>query len=272
MSAGFWQESLVEGLVALLRPSGDVWALAHFGSAMRPIQRDRWSDVDALVVVAEGAVERFHPSLDWLHPLGKVYAYDQSSTAFTAVTRVCFRNFRRVDLLFATEPALARIAAGPFWDGIHVLFSRSPVADRVLAQRFTPPTPPLISPEQFDRMVNAFWFKATLAVTKVARDELLIALHLALDLVRDCCVLGMLLRDRAEGTNHHRHGGTGNRIIEQLTSTQHPYTAVGILDSVAASAAAFDALAARWSPGYQERHGPLLSSLNEARCALPSEH
>ena len=33
---------------------------------------------------------------------------------------------------------------------------------------------------------------------------------MALDLARDCLVLGMLLRDDTSGTTHHRQGGTEN--------------------------------------------------------------
>jgi hypothetical protein len=43
-------------------------------------------------------------------------------------------------------------------------------------------------------MVQGFRFKSVLAVTKVVRNNLLITLHLAQDLVRDCCVLGSRIR------------------------------------------------------------------------------
>lgn len=100
---------------------------------------------------------------------------------------------------------------------------------------------------------------------KVVRDDLLIALHLALDLVRDCCVLGMLLRDRAEGTNHHRHGGIGNIFVAQLRTTARPFDAAGILDSVEQSSILFDSLAAQWSDEYKEHRRPLVAAINRAR-------
>jgi hypothetical protein len=116
--------------------------------------------------------------------------------------------------------------------------------------------------------VNSFWFKGMLAVTKVVRNDLLIALHLALEMVQDCCVLGMLLRDRLEGTAHHRHGGVGNETVSQLAPTRQPYTASGILDSLEQSSLAFDRLAAQWSDDYQEQRHPLLAGINTARQAL----
>jgi hypothetical protein len=84
-------------------------------------------------------------------------------------------------------------------------------------------------------------------VYKVVRNDLLIALHLAQELIRDCSVLGMMLRDRATGTNIHKHGGIGNQIVAQLEVTQKPFTPVGILDSIRESNEVFENLACEWS-------------------------
>jgi hypothetical protein len=78
----------------------------------------------------------------------------------------------------------------------------------------------------------------------------------------------MLLRDRAEGTAHHRHGGSGNAVVDRLDATRHQHTAAGILETVEESAIAFEALAAEWSPDYESRRGPLLAWIKEARRKL----
>src|SRR5262249_24998077 len=83
-----WPEAAIEELVSLLQPDEAVRALALFGTAAR--QPDIWSDVDLLLVVDEAAWERFHPALDWLRPLGELYAWDQSAGPWTSVTRACF--------------------------------------------------------------------------------------------------------------------------------------------------------------------------------------
>ena len=114
-------------------------------------------------------------------------------------------------------------------------------------------------------MSHRFWFKSMVAGYKVVRHDLLIALHLALDLVRDCCVLGMLLRDRAEHTDHHREGGVGNQIVDLLKTTQQPYTASGILDMIEQSSILFDQLASEWSEAYQAHRYPLLNWLHHIR-------
>jgi hypothetical protein len=110
-------------------------------------------------------------------------------------------------------------------------------------------------------MVSTFWFKGVMAVHKVARDDLLIALHLALDLVRDCCVLGMMLRDRVEGTDDHRTGGMGNQVIAEFGGIRQPPTAAGILGVIEQSSILFDKLAAQWSDSYTDRRQPLLARI-----------
>jgi hypothetical protein len=266
-----WQGAAIQDLVRRLDPDPDVRALAVFGSAAA--EPDLWSDIDLLLVAAESARERFHPSLDWLKPLGELYTWDQSSHEFAAVTRACFPDFRRIDFLVTTEAALEQVDRWPrvpFWNGARLLFSRSPRVDHVLARTFPRPQPGLMTVEQFHAMANGFWFKGMLALTKVMRDDRLIALHLALEMVQDCCVLGMLLRDRAEGTEHHRHGGSGNEVTAMLESTRHPHTAAGILDTLEQAALAFDRLAAQWSAEYRQQRHPLLSWIQQARRELSS--
>jgi hypothetical protein len=267
IAASGWQQAALQDLTRLLEPDPAVLALALFGSALQP-EPDVWSDLDLLLVVEESAKERFYPATDWLAPLGELYTWDQSANRYVSVTRACFRDFRRLDFLITTQPALEQIGEWPsvaFWSGTRTLFSRSPRVDRVLAGTFACPEPGLMTAEQFQEMVNGFWFKGMLAVTKVIREDLLIALHLALEMVQDCCVLGMLLRDRAEGTAHHRHGGAGNEVARQLEAVQHPYTAAGILDCLEQASIAFDGLAARWSSAYAEQRLPLCSWIELAR-------
>jgi hypothetical protein len=259
-----WQARTVEQLKALLQPNERVRALALFGTAGGPAE-DLWSDIDLLVVAEVG---EFYPATGWLAPVGELYTIDQSQSPFYSVTRACFRDFRRIDFLVASEAALERIEEWPrvpFWNGTQLLFSRSPIADRALARSFAPPEPEPISDEGFAAVTNGFWFKGILAVTKVMRDDLLIGLHLALEMLQECLVLGMLLRDRAAGTAHHRRGGPGNDDVARLAAAQHPFTAAGILDTLEACAIAFDELCARWSPGYRERRHPLLAWIGFAR-------
>ncbi len=122
--------------------------------------------------------------------------------------------------------------------------------------------------EQFLELVRDFRFKSMLAVHKVVRNDLLIALHLTLDLIRDCSVLGMMLRDRATGTNIHKDGGLGNQVVSKLEITQRPFTASGILDSITASNEAFERLAHEWSDTYTDERQHLLNWIEKAKTEL----
>ncbi len=254
-----WQETMVRNMTALLEPQEAARALILKGSYANPtIQPDTWSDIDVTLVVANGMLSTFFPTLAWLEPLGNLYTFDQSVYAHGGTTRVCFTDFRRIDCTCVEE---AHFLEQPIYSAAtKLLFSRSPVVDENLA-RITvgPPTAPQIPSTEFEQMSNQFWFKGMLITNKVMRNDLLIATHLALELIQDLCVLAMMLRDRAYGTSHHREGGMGNDFIAQLNLTRHPYTAMGILETVKGCSIQFDTLAQEWMPGYQERRHPLLA-------------
>ena len=264
-----WHTQAIEGLQTLLMPSDNVIAFALFGSALPSNDKfDVWSDLDCLLIVKDETYSQFYPATEWLESFGELYTHQQSETIFYGTLRTCFVDFRRLDIVVTTPSRLNRLAEWPripFWRGVRLLFSRSHEITQLLSQAWPVPEPTFPSPSQFDEMVDHFWFKAVLASSKVIRDDRLIALHLALDLVRDCCVAGMMLRDRSEGTNIHRVGGLGNHVVANLESTYLSYTAVGILDIIEQSAIQFDQLASLWSEAYHEKRYPLLEWLGQIR-------
>lgn len=267
-----WQAQAIEEMRAALVPSNDVLALALFGSALHTSdQLDAWSDLDLLLVVHDDAYARFYPTLEWLKPFGRVFACQQTEDAFRGTIRVCFADFRRFDIVVTTESSLSRLAewpSVPFTQGVRLLFSRSASITHLLSQRWSLPHPTFPSQREFDAMVNDFWFKATLASYKVARNDLLIALHLALDLVRDCCVVGMMIRDRTKGITIHRDGGAGNRVVADLATACSTFTAAGIVDVIEQSSIQFDQLAGQWSEAYREQRYPLVEWLEHIRRAV----
>lgn len=267
-----WQESMLENLILYFEPNANIVGLLLFGSSIRPeIQPDYWSDIDVLLVVREDELKNFFPSVEWLQPLGKIYTFSQSSDDHKCTIRVCFEDFSRIDFLITTETSLLKISEWssiPFFSGLKVLFSRSSVVDAIATQKFSKQDNPSVTQEQFNEMVNAFRFKSMLAVYKVVRGDLLIALHLAQDLLRDCCVLGMILRDRVTGTNIHKHGGMGNELVSQLETTQKPFNPLGILDSIKESNLIFEKLASEWSNDYEENRQPLFDWIERAKTEL----
>ena len=269
-----WQEQAIDELQNLLRSRDEVLALALFGSTLlSDRQLDSWSDVDCLLVVGEEAYSHFFPSTDWLRSLGELFTHQHSESASHGTLRVCFVDFRRIDFVISTPSRLDRLSEWPnvpFWGGVRLLFSRSPKITELLLRAWPSPTITLPSASQFDEMVDHFWFKAMLAGYKLVRDDRLIALHLALDLVRDCCVVGMMLRDQLEGTNIHREGGFGNGIVADLESAHADYTPDGILAMIEQSAVQFDRLAAERSETYAQKGPPLIEWLRLIRGRLHS--
>ena len=268
----YWHENMLGKLVSYFEPSKDVLGLLLFGSCSKPeFHPDYWSDIDILVVVKDKKLKRFFPTIEWVNYFGKLYTYSQSSDDFKCTTRACFENFNRIDFVITTEGNLAEISKWsgiPFYSGLKVLFSRSKVVDEIATQKHYQQELPPVAQEQFLEMVRNFRFKSMLAVYKVVRGDLLISLHLAQDLVRDCCVLGMMLRDKATGTNIHKHGGIGNQLVQQLEVTQKPFTSLGILESIKESNEVFERLAHEWSSDYQESRQSLFDWIERAKIEL----
>jgi len=268
----FWHEGMLDNLISYFEPNEDVLGLLLFGSCSKPeFHYDYWSDIDILVVVKNNKLGKFFPTIEWTNFFGRLYTYDQSSDEFKCTTRVCFENFSRIDFVITTEEKLTKVndwSSVPFSSGAKILFSRSEVVDKIANQRHHQQKISPATEDQFLEMVRNFRFKSMLAVYKVVRNDLLIALHLAQDLIRDCSVLGMMLRDRATGTNIHKHGGKGNQLVAQLEITQKPFTSIGILDSIKESNGVFEKLACEWSSKYQENRQLLLDWIEKAKVEL----
>ena len=269
-----WQEGILDNLIAYFEPNKDVLGLVLFGSLSKTeFNPDEWSDIDILAVVKEGKINEFFPAIEWITSFGKLYTYSQSADDFKCTTRVCFENFNRIDFVITSEGKLAEMnkwLSVPFSSAAQVIFSRSERIDEIAHQGFVENPISAATQEQFLELVRDFRFKSMLAVYKVVRKDLLIALHLAQDLVRDCSVLGMMLRDRATGTNIHKQGGLGNQIVTQLKATQQPFTSIGILDSIEASNEVFENLAHEWSDRYQESRHLLFDWIEKAKAELRS--
>ncbi len=267
-----WHPEMLVKLVSHLEPDPDILGLILFGScSLSPSSVDDWSDIDLLLVVSDQSLERFYPTLAWLEDFGKVYTYSQSADDTMFTTRVCFEDFKRLDFVITTQRKLIAI---DHWDRVpdlnnaKILFSRSKVVAEVPKLPFNQPKFPPLPPDQFQHMVRDFRFKSMLAVTKVVRDDLLIALHLTQDLVRDCCLLAMMIRDRATGTRVHKQGGIGNDTVKELENTRHPFTPIGILESIQACNLSFENLAGEWSRTYVDNRQPLLDWIDKAKAEV----
>lgn len=270
-----WQRQTVEQLQTMLLANENVLGLALFGSATSNSNTDPASDLDILLLIKEVSFPEFFPDIKWLGSFGEVYAIQRFENEFHGTIRICFFDFRRLDIIVTTPSRLRQITLSmrnPFWQGVRLLFSRSPEISHYLSQTWQPLTPTFPSQTEFEEMANSFWFKAMLASYKVLRDDRLIASHLALDLVRDCCVMGMIIRDRSTGTNIHHEGGEGNQLVDGWENPLASYSAKDLLGSIERSCIQFDHLAAQWSETYRERRYPLLEWLDYIRSKTNQNH
>lgn len=260
-----WHTPTVTQLSHLFEQDPDVRAVILTGSlADDDVQADIWSDIDVKVIVADHSVARYFTTTDWLAPFGHIVGLERHTSPSTKTLRVCMEGFQRVDLVLIAESAL-RADQHLLQLPRVVLWSRLPDLDMYITPR--PPTPEYHSATDADiaQLADPFWFKAALAITKVARNDLLIGAHLALDLARDCLVLQMMRRDREKGTTIHRTGGWGNEMVDQLALDAQQPSAHKILDLIRWSCETFDSLATELSPTYKPRYAHVLPVLGLAR-------
>ncbi len=269
-----WRAATFTQLTALLQPVDAIRAAILVGSLANPeLQPDSWSDIDLALVIDDGELDAFFPQLDWLKPIGEVYTFSQSQNPPRYTSRVVLADTRRIDFIFILESAFydpSVWTANLFGYGFRVLFAKSDRIETLLTGALPLVQPGLNPDAEFARLANDFWFKGMLAVSKVARHDWLIAQHLALDLARDCLVIGMMLRDRDLGTNHHRHGGYGNELLEKL-AFEAPQNGLDILKAIAQTAQIFDALGREWSETYSENRFTLLDWVETVKNELDAD-
>ena len=274
-----WQGRAIEQLGKLFLDDADARAFVLTGSlAGADGEVDEWSDLDAKVVLADQAVDRYYLSAAWLQPFGRLIGAERHAGQCTRTLRVCLEGFQRFDLVFIPASALRNPSA---WDQIlflqpyRVVWSRLPelapdLKPNLEALIASPPSPEEfqnISSAEIERMADAFWFKAAAAITKVVRNDLLIGLHLTLDLARDCLVLQMMRRDRVKKTKIHRTGGWGNELAARLAWDGQESSPVKIIALITRSCEAFDELALALSPDYTPRGPHLFAAIERARAA-----
>lgn len=265
MTSDNWQQETIAQVTEILSADDAVRGVLLGGSCARE-DADVWSDIDLVVVVADGVMPRFFPAAGWLAPLGELFAVNAYAEVTYNILQVVFSDGRRIDIKLVDEAALAD--ANPFAPDVRELLSRSPALEQALKQPAAVPSWSPLSPETFAELCSTFRFAAMRAITKAARNEQLVALHLSLDLARSCLLLAMHLRDRETGTNLHRDGARGNHYVTGLSSLSQPYTQNGILEMIAHSAAAFDDLAGQWSDDYPPCRQSLLAMIEKVKVGV----
>ncbi len=269
-----WQYVLLQQLSDSLRLDRNVKALVLVGSlADQAMEIDYWGDIDIMVVVADDAISRLFSSTDWLRVLGRILGIEHHKETQFKTLRLCLDGFRRIDMVLIPESHLT-VARDLRESMIHepysIIWSKIPslpekLSVKVSKDRFKP-----VAEWEITTIADEFWFKASVAIAKVMRNDLLVGLHLALDLTRDCLVLQMTRRDREEKTNIHRIGGMGNEIVNRLCIEQCKYQQSEILDIVLKSCEVFDDLASDLLDNYEPGIPLVLPTIIRAKEELTS--
>jgi hypothetical protein len=264
-----WHTRAIEQLSQLFDKEPDARAFVLSGSlAAEEIHVDVWSDVDAMVILAECALGRYFLSTAWLHPFGQLVGVERHESRAAKTLRVCLEGFQRFDLTFISESALRSPSLwdrNPFHPSYAVVWSRLVDLETLIASLPAPSEYQDIAREEIERKVNEFWFKAAQAIVKVVRKDMLIGLHLALDLVRDSLVLQMMRRDREKRTVVHRIGGWGNELATRFAWGGQEGTGVEVLSLIGVSCEVFDELASELLPDYEQRGALLYPSIDHAK-------
>jgi len=238
--------------------SGGILVFAIFGSLSNVENKyDIWSDIDGLLIVKDKSYTEFADSLKWAEELGSVFAYQKNREENKQTIRLIFDDFKRLDIVIIKYSSIEDITLpehGPYWSKIDIIFSRSEEINKLLKKTKKVILPPQFSDQQFQDLVNNFWFVASLALYKVMRNDLLIAQHLSLDLYKNCLLLGMIIRDRDTGTNIHKTGGVGNEIAKEIHILLQSISQANVLDQIDQCGKEFDRLCSKWTNKYIPHH------------------
>jgi len=263
-----WQAKAVADLADLFEREASVESVVLIGTGVSRSDMDVFSDVDIVIVVEDSALPRLTDNVEWLAPFGRVYAHAVFQSGEFPTLRVYFDDGRRVDFLFVRVQQLSRFMAwpkNPMRFGAETLYSRAPLPE-------TPPRWPELPPvgcpstETIQAMANEFRFKCMLAVSKVARDDLLVATHLCLDALRDCVGLALMVRDKETGSDHHRGGEGFNDLIDDLPTIAQPGDAATLLNVIEQATQFFDKQARLLRVDYQADVEPVRRWVEFARC------
>ncbi|WP_157180825.1 nucleotidyltransferase domain-containing protein [Actinopolymorpha alba] len=248
--AGTWHAEALPRVSAVAATDGSVEELWIFGSGATD-DLDEWSDLDLGVVVPTAEVGRV-ASPAWLGALGPVWTFQTFTRECGAGVRVIYRDGRWIDLIAVDDREA-------------IPHERRRLSETRISPELSGPPNPVIP--EIPPLIKEFRFTAALAVTKAARNDLLIGGHLALELPRQCLVAGMMLRDREAGSTHHRFGGPLNDVLSLAFDLVPDSDAgrEGVLDLVDASAGLFDELASGIWPDYVSDWSGLTVLLDRAR-------
>src|SRR5258708_27416759 len=141
MENNSWREETLSKLKAFLSDKEGVVSLSLFGSLSKPdVMKDKWSDIDALLVVKDSAKNQFYPSTLWLEDiLGEIFTCLPSYNDQMFNMKVIFNDFRKIDFIITSDDVVKK--GFPLLTKQQIVFSKSEEIAKILSEA------PLISKE-----------------------------------------------------------------------------------------------------------------------------
>lgn len=265
MDSADWIKTYLNKISKILKNDQGVISLCTFGSINDPtIKLDRWSDLDLLLVVKDSSISNYYPSLEWISPMGKFFALEQSVSTTSFTSKIIFDDFRKIDLLIIKESKINSESLSN--KKIEIIFSKSKqLTDLIHSIKTTTDSSNFTDLYDINALSNEFWYLSHTALVKVARNDLLIAMDLTLDLYRKSLLISLWLRDRESNTNIHRMGGLRNSDITKLYFPPNPINKDSVIDMLDKISLKFDELAQEWSADYLPKHSSFHKLLSSSK-------
>ena len=255
---GNWQINELNAFAEFLKLQNNITSAILKGSLVNQ-DNDYWSDIDIIVLVTE-----LNSDSDWLELYKQIFTLTSSISSEKVTHRVIFQDFSRIDLIQIkdSENKSNNTHSQPTSkSNLKLLFTKNKlinIENLNLREDVKP------SSNISKDLINGFWFKATLAVNKVMRNDMLIANHLLLDLYREYLVVLMIMRDKDLGTSHHRFGGKYNEYVQALSITNLD-TKVSVLELINSICEMFDKLVYVTEPDLSGKYIIFRSFLEKAK-------
>ncbi|MBP9703033.1 aminoglycoside 6-adenylyltransferase [Candidatus Woesebacteria bacterium] len=242
-----WHDSTLQHISSILKANNDVIALYVFGSFTEDaLEIDQWSDLDLLIIVQDDAIKNFYPMFDWLSSLGKILAYEQSNNKYQYVSKILFEENKKIDVLIVKE---SNVTNQIFHDkNLRLIFSKSTKMKTNINNQANSKINLYLY--NLDELSNSFWYLAYTALAKTYRNDLIIGLHLTLDLYKKYLELLMWFRDKELKTNIHRIGGLYNDKVTKLHFKNSISSRVELIEMIKNVSIEFDLLAKQWDTNY----------------------
>lgn len=173
-------KTLIDQFLTWAQTCPDIRAAVIMGSQARQDHAaDQWSDVDIMVYAANS--QRYLSQIDWLENIGVVWIHlVEAGGKGEPLIRVLFEGGYNIDFFIYADEYLKKLVTDnvyprTFHRGAQVILDKDGIAHKIIPPRFDPI--PLRPPtrEEFQEVIDSYWYFTLYIARKILRDELWLA-------------------------------------------------------------------------------------------------